>query len=177
MKYMELKGLYVFIKIVFGLIVLVLLWTQWDSHNRSLANGYYMDYGSGNSIKSTKDTRVFVGGILDYNYDENHIIAKRFPRMNYSCSNPTSLESYFIQKIQYIIIDTKHDIVFTTFNKNIFQNKLKNLKISMKFKMTSTDIINFINKRYNWFYKEKNRIEYMKQYCRKNKEYLVNSRK
>ena len=96
MKYIEIKTLYTFIKVVFGMIILVLVWLQWDSYNRSLANGYYMDYGSGNSIKSTKDKRVFIGDVLDYNNDENYIIAKRFPRVNYSCNNPISSESYFI---------------------------------------------------------------------------------
>lgn len=156
-----------FFKIIFYSIIsislLLVVIYYLEINESSLTNGYYKDFSSGVSIKSTKDENLFIGEVLDYSYNDTYIIIKIYPRIDYECKGYTSM--YFIKKIQYLIIETQENIIWETHDKDKFDKKLSNLKITLKFNMKDKELNKYIENNRKWLSHSENNI---KDTCTKN---------
>jgi len=163
----SLKLLFYFLIVLFSLVIILY---YLDINESTLINGYYKDYGSGVTIKSESNEDLFIGGVLDYANDKRYIIVKVFPRINYDCKS--SATQYFITKIKYLVIDTRNNKIYGTYNVNKFKEKINSLNIALKFDMTKKELNAYIKDNYSWFYTEKNKIKKMKDKCKEDNFYL-----
>ena len=112
-------------------------------HNNLESDRFYIDdWSSGNTfISSYNDagnSHLELAGVLDYDYDHNHIIVVREDRTHYDCKNGITMLAN--KRLQYLLIDKKTNKILSTYDEMKFLKKLKQLHIRLSFKKAQEDL-------------------------------------
>ncbi len=102
-------------------------------------NGYrYIKASDHMSSLSSSEENYDMYGVLDYENNNNYIIALKVKGGEYDCSGYLSF--FYENKLQYIIIDINKAKTMTTENKNQFIHKKKEFGINLDFSLNSREI-------------------------------------
>ena len=92
-----------------------------------LGSGYYITDTRPSFIKSEEDKQLELGDILAYDFDDNFIIALRNPVQLFECEDTNPV--FYLDKLQYIIINKKNKKIYISYDKNKFEDKKDKLGI------------------------------------------------
>ena len=111
---------------------------------KSIGDGYVIEKDTVYSTLSSENLGDFIlYGIIDYNYNDNYIVALKIKGSGYSCRD--SNKKLFTKLIQYVIINKKTNNVLITTDKNSFMIKKEELNISLKFPAIVISLTGYAN--------------------------------
>ena len=90
--------------------------------------------------------------IVNWEYDDNHIILARYPEDDYNCIDNTFFSDHThlaLLNIEYIIVDKSKDIIYATFDKDKFLKKRNELGVKIYFDKTKPLIKKYVDEKVN----------------------------
>ncbi len=115
-------------------IVIILAFASlhyWYYNEGKLGKGDYFLYYSGyDAIRSFANKKLHLSYILDVKYNDNYIIAIRYPLRYFNCPDE---KIFFDKALSYIVIDKKSNTVYSSYNKNNFDKFIRKQNIKIFF--------------------------------------------
>lgn len=113
--------------VVFFFIILL---TSLSLYFNQFNNNYKVIDSNPSFIVSSIDDNIRIGDIIKYNSNARYIIAQRIVTNLYKCPDYSNPVIYF-NKLEYIIVDKNKNIIYSTDNENIFNNKIQELETGL----------------------------------------------
>lgn len=155
--------------IVLILVTIIALGFLFYYFDGKVGKGYKMyDYGH-IALISNHIPSLHLGDILDWEYDDEYIIARRIPEQHYDCGE--SVPSIYTNKIQYLIIDKNTDKIYATFNEKDFFDFKKKMKIALEFSRSKKSIDAQIQRSKHIYDNIHEDVEYIKNNCKEKAVY------
>lgn len=135
----HIKNLMINLSLILISIGLVLIY--WYNYDGRLGEGdYFLYYAGFDAIKKKGEENLHIADTLIVDYNDNFIIAQRLSvRFFYDCKKPILSDSniksisIFGNRVEYVIIDKKKDLIYITLDDNKFIRKKDELGIQLNF--------------------------------------------
>jgi len=155
--------------IVLALIAIIAVGLSFYHFDGKVGKGYRM-YNYGNiALMSNRIPNLHLTEILDWEYDEDYIVARRIPAQYYECED--SIRSIYTNQIQYLIIDKNTDKIYATFSEKDFLDFKQKIKIDLEFSRSKESIEAQIRRSQSTFDNVYTDVESIKNNCKEEAAY------
>lgn len=100
-----------------------------------------------------KDSKkINIPNIIEYEYNDNYIIAQRIPAQYFICKDKVE-EMVYVNNIEYVIIDKNKDKIYTTMDKSKFLQFIKRMHVDLELHLENQALKDEIEENNKNFYK------------------------